>query len=170
MQDLKVQNKPKNLRAGCHIYNEKMEFDVYNGEALNDNTIRYLIPLNKHILEPLGFEAVCDDYTSEMYFQRDIQGYRVRTTPIGARIIIIDLKYLHTMVDANGVSLNELENFFHALGISYDSIFTKEALDDINSFGQHYYEYYEEHEKFMKRYMNRFEKRISNKKNKNKKQ
>ena len=79
MQDLKTQNKPKNLRTGCHFYNEKMEFDVYNGESSNADTIRYLIPLNKHILEPLGFEAVCDDYTSEMYFQRDIEGYRVRT-------------------------------------------------------------------------------------------
>lgn len=29
MQNLKTQNKPKNLRAGCHFYNEKMEFDVY---------------------------------------------------------------------------------------------------------------------------------------------
>jgi len=37
---------------------------------------------------------------------RDIEGYRVRTTPIGARIIIIDLKYLHTLVDANGESLS----------------------------------------------------------------
>ena len=91
MQDLKTQNKPKNLRTGCHFYNENMEFDVYNGEASDNNTIKYLIPLNKHILEPLGFEAVCDDYTSEMYFQRDIEGYRVRTIPLGARIIIIDL-------------------------------------------------------------------------------
>ena len=122
---------------------------MYNGEALNDNTIRYLIPLNKHILEPLGFEAVYDEYTSDMYFQRDIEGYRVRTTPIGARIIIIDLKYLHTLVDANGESLNELEHFFQTLGIPYESIFTQEALDGINSFGQQYYEYYEEHEKFM---------------------
>lgn len=170
MQDLKIQNKPKNLRAGCHFYNEKMEFDVYNGEALNDNTIRYLIPLNKHILEPLGFEAVYDEYTSDMYFQRDIEGYRVRTTPIGARIIIIDLKYLHTLVDANGESLNELENFFQTLGIPYESIFTQEALDGINSFGQQYYEYYEEHEKFMKRYMGRFEKKTSKMRNKDKKQ
>ena len=82
MQNLKTQNKPKNLRAGCHFYNENMEFDVYNGEASDNNTIKYLIPLNKHILEPLGFEAVCDDYTSEMYFQRDIEGYRVRTMPV----------------------------------------------------------------------------------------
>ena len=170
MQDLKIQNKPKNLRAGCHFYTEQMEFDVYNGEALNDNTIRYLIPLNKHILEPLGFEAVYDEYTSDMYFQRDIEGYRVRTTPIGARIIIIDLKYLHTLVDANGESLNELENFFHALGIPYESIFTQEALEGINTFGQQYYEYYEEHEKFMNRYMRRFEKITSKKRIKNKKQ
>lgn len=81
MHDLIIQNKPKNLRTGCHFYNQKMEFDVYNGEASNDNTIRYLIPLNKNILEPLGFETVYDDYTSEMYFQRDIEGYRVRTIP-----------------------------------------------------------------------------------------
>ena len=36
MQDLKTQNKPKNRRTGCHFYNEKMEFDVYNGEASDD--------------------------------------------------------------------------------------------------------------------------------------
>ena len=168
MQDLKIQNKPKNLRAGCHFYNEKMEFDVYNGEASSDNTIRYLIPLNKHILEPLGFEAVCDDYTSEMYFQRDIEGYRVRTIPLGARIIIIDLKYLHTLVDANGESLNELENFFHALGIPYESIFTPEALDGINSFGQQYHEYYEEQEKSFKQFNVRFCKKTSNRKRKRK--
>ena len=170
MQDLKIQNKAKNLQVGCHFYNEKMEFDVYNGETSNADTIRYLIPLNKYILEPLGFEAVYDDYTSEMYFQRDIQGYRVRTTPIGARIIIIDLKYLHTLVDANGESLNELENFFHALGIPYESIFTQEELEGINAFGQQYYEYYEEHKKFMNRYMRRFEKITSKKRIKNKKQ
>lgn len=169
MQDLKIQNKPKNLRVGCHFYNEKMGLDVYNGETSDDNTIRYLIPLNKHILEPLGFEAVYDNYTSEMYFQRDIEGYRVRTTPIGARIIIIDLKYLHTLVDANGESLHELENFFHALGIPYESIFTQEALDSINAFGQQYYEYYEEHEKFMKQYMGRFEKKTSKRRNTDKK-
>jgi hypothetical protein len=168
MQDLKIQNKPKNLRAGCHFYNEKMEFDVYNGEALNDNAIRYLIPLNKHILEPLGFEAVCDDYTSKMYFQRDIEGYRVRTIPLGARIIIIDLKYLHTLVDANGESLNELENFFHALGIPYESIFTPEALDGINSFGLQYHEYYEEQEKSFKQFNARFGKITSNRKRKRK--
>lgn len=169
MQDLIIQNKPKNLRMGCHFYNEKMGFDVYKGEASDDNTIRYLIPLNKHILEPLGFEAVYDEYTSDMYFQRDIEGYRVRTTPIGARIIIIDLKYLHTLVDANGESLNELENFFHTLGIPYESIFTQEALEGINAFGQQYYEYYEEHKKFMNRYMRRFEKITSKKRIKNKK-
>ena len=112
MHDLIIQNKPKNLRTGCHFYNQKMEFDVYNGEASNDNTIRYLIPLNKNILEPLGFETVYDDYTSEMYFQRDIEGYRVRTIPLGTRIIIIDLKCLHTLVNANGESLNELEYFY----------------------------------------------------------
>lgn len=33
MLNLKTQNKPKNLRTGCHFYNEKMEFGVYNGEA-----------------------------------------------------------------------------------------------------------------------------------------
>ena len=168
MQDLKIQNKPKNLRAGCHFYNEKMEFDVYHGEASDDNTIRYLIPLNKHILEPLGFEAVCDDYTSEMYFQRDIEGYRVRTIPLGARIIIIDLKYLHTLVDANGESLHELENFFHALRIPYESIFTPEALDGINSFGQQYHEYYEEQEKSFKQFNARFGKITSNRKRKKK--
>ena len=160
MQDLKIQNKPKNLRLGCHFYDEKMELDVYNGETSDTATIRYLVPLNKHVLEPLGFEAVYDEYTSEMYFQRDIEGYRIRTSPIGARIIIINLKYLHTLVDANGESLNELENFFHALGIPYENIFTKEALNGINSFGQHYYEYYEEHEKFLKQ----FNKRLSNNK------
>lgn len=164
MHDLIIQNKPKNLRTGCHFYNQKMEFDVYNGEASNDNTIRYLIPLNKNILEPLGFETVYDDYTSEMYFQRDIEGYRVRTIPLGTRIIIIDLKCLHTLVNANGESLNELENFFHALGIPYESIFTEEALEGINSFGQHYYEYYEEHEKFLKQFNERFKKRTSSNK------
>lgn len=164
MQDLKIQNKPKNLRLGCHFYNEKMELNVYNGETSDADTIRYLIPLNKHILEPLGFEAVYDEYTSELYFQRDIEGYRIRTSPIGARIIIINLKYLHTLVDANGESLNELENFFHALGIPYENIFTKEALNGINSFGQHYYEYYEEHEKFLKQFNERFKKRTSNNK------
>ena len=164
MQDLKIQNKPKNLRLGCHFYDEKMELDVYNGEASDTATIRYLVPLNKHVLEPLGFEAVYDEYTSEMYFQRDIEGYRIRTSPIGARIIIINLKYLHTLVDANGESLNELENFFHALGIPYENIFTKEALNGINSFGQHYYEYYEEHEKFLKQFNERFNKRTSNNK------
>lgn len=164
MQDLKIQNKPKNLRLGCHFYNEKMELNVYNGETSDADTIRYLIPLNKHILEPLGFEAVYDEYTSELYFQRDIEGYRIRTSPLGARIIIINLKYLHTLVDANGESLNELENFFHALGISYENIFTKEALNGINSFGQHYYEYYEEHEKFLKQFNERFNKRTSNNK------
>lgn len=164
MQDLKIQNKPKNLRLGCHFYDEKMELDVYNGEISDTATIRYLVPLNKHVLEPLGFEAVYDEYTSEMYFQRDIEGYRIRTSPIGARIIIINLKYLHTLVDANGESLNELENFFHALGIPYENIFTKEALNGINSFGQHYYEYYEEHEKFLKQFNERFNKRTSNNK------
>lgn len=164
MQDLKIQNKPKNLRLGCHFYNEKMELNVYNGETSDADTIRYLIPLNKHILEPLGFEAVYDEYTSELYFQRDIEGYRIRTSPLGARIIIINLKYLHTLVDANGESLNELENFFHALGIPYENIFTKEALNGINSFGQHYYEYYEEHEKFLKQFNERFNKRTSNNK------
>ncbi|MBQ3732346.1 MAG: hypothetical protein II859_00110 [Bacteroidales bacterium] len=164
MQDLKIQNKPKNLRLGCHFYDEKMELDVYNGETSDTATIRYLVPLNKHVLEPLGFEAVYDEYTSEMYFQRDIEGYRIRTSPIGARIIIINLKYLHTLVDANGESLNELENFFHALGIPYENIFTKEALNGINSFGQHYYEYYEEHEKFLKQFNERFNKRTSNNK------
>jgi hypothetical protein len=164
MQDLKIQNKPKNLRLGCHFYNEKMELNVYNGETSDADTIRYLIPLNKHILEPLGFEAVYDEYTSELYFQRDIEGYRIRTSPLGARIIIINLKYLHTLVDVNGESLNELENFFHALGISYENIFTKEALNGISSFGQHYYEYYEEHEKFLKQFNERFKKRTSNNK------
>ena len=164
MQDLKIQNKPKNLRLGCHFYNEKMELNVYNGETSDADTIRYLIPLNKHILEPLGFEAVYDEYTSELYFQRDIEGYRIRTSPLDARIIIINLKYLHTLVDANGESLNELENFFHALGISYENIFTKEALNGISSFGQHYYEYYEEHEKFLKQFNERFKKRTSNNK------
>ena len=42
MLNLKTQNKPKNLRTGCHFYNEKMEFDVYNGEASDNNTIKIL--------------------------------------------------------------------------------------------------------------------------------
>ena len=62
-----------------------------------------------------------------------------------------------------------MENCFHALGIPYENIFSKEALYGINSFGQQYYEYYEEHEKFMKRYKERFEKITRKKRNKNKK-
>ena len=40
MLNLKTQNKPKNLRTGCHFYNEKMEFGMYNGEASDDDTIQ----------------------------------------------------------------------------------------------------------------------------------
>ena len=43
MQDLKTQNRPKNLRAGCHFYNEKMEFDVYNGEASANHIYSYTL-------------------------------------------------------------------------------------------------------------------------------
>ena len=77
-------------------------------------------------------------------------------------------QFLHTLVDANGESLNELENFFHALGIPYESIFTPEALDGINSFGQQYHEYYEEQEKSFKQFNVRFCKKTSNRKRKRK--
>lgn len=142
--EIKKENYHANhLIDGTHVYNDDMELIVVNNYWLNHGKPLFMIPLNKEILEPLGFEAVYDKFTSDIYFQRDIQSVRVRVLPMDGRIVIIDLKYLHTLVDAKADGLNELENYLACMGFSLDSIIDKEVENAINDFGQRYFEYYE---------------------------
>lgn len=139
---------PKNLRDGTHYFNRFMEFTAHD-EAMLPNE-GYLIPLNKEILEPMGFEAVYDDYTSELYFQRDLGEFRIRTFPMESRIAIIELKTLHTIVSAKAESLNELENYLNAVNVPEDvlvlELYKPEVVDAINAFGKGYWDFYNERE------------------------
>ena len=139
MELKKEDYRPKHLMVGASVFNENMELCWYNGA--NGDVV--MIPLNKEILEPLGFEAVYDEFTGDIYFQRDIQSVRVRVLPMDSRVVIIDLKFLHTLVDVKAEGLNELENYLNCMGINLDSIIDKEAEKAINDFGQRYFEYYE---------------------------
>lgn len=130
--------RPRHLMVGTSVFDKNMKLSWYDGTGGD----LYLIPLNKEILEPLGFEAVYDEFTSEIYFQRDIQSVRVRVLPMDGRIVIIDLKCLHTLVDVKAEGLNELENYLNCLGFNLDSIIDKKAEEAINDFGQRYFEYY----------------------------
>ena len=138
MEMNKKDYKPKHLMYGASVFNEDMELSWYHGSGCV-----WMIPLNKEILEPLGFESVYDEFTSEIYFQRDIQSVRVRVLPMDSRIVIIDLKYLHTLVDAKAEGLNEIENYLACMGINLDGIIDREVERKINEFGQRYFEYYE---------------------------
>lgn len=130
--------RPRHLMVGTSVFDKNMKLSWYDGTGGD----LYMIPLNKEILEPLGFEAVYDEFTSEIYFQRDIQSVRVRVLPMDGRIVIIDLKCLHTLVDVKAEGLNELENYLNCLGFNLDSIIDKKAEEAINGFGQRFFEYY----------------------------
>ena len=157
-EDKKKQFVPKNLRPWCHFYNgshgdKELYLDVYTGV---DYQHMYMIPLRKEILEPLGFEAVYDEYTSDIYFQRDFKGYRLRTFPTVGQIQIIDLKYLHTLVHAPADSLNELENYLYALGETDMVELVTPATTEINDFGKVYFKHFDEvgrtYEEFMEKH------------------
>ena len=131
--------RPRHLMVGTSVFDKNMKLSWYDGTGGD----LYMIPLNKEILEPLGFEAVYDEFTGDIYFQRDIQSVRVRVFPMGTRIAIIDLKCLHTLVDVKAEGLNELENYLNCLGFNLDSIIDKKVEEAINDFGQRCFEYYE---------------------------
>lgn len=134
--EIKKENyRPRHLMAGGRVFNKEMELCRYDGSG--DELC--MIPLSKEILEPMGFEPIYDEYTSDIYFQRDIQSVRVRVLPMDGKIVIIDLKYLHTLVDVKAEGLNELENYLVCMGISLDSIIDKKVEDAINEFGQCYF-------------------------------
>lgn len=155
---------PKNLRMGCHFYNgskgdEELYLDVYTGIDFDK---KYMIPLRKEVLEPLGFEALYDEYSHDIYFQRDYKGYRLRTFPTVGQIQIIDIKYLHTLVHVPADSLNELENYLYALGETDTLELVAPAITAINEFGKTYFKHFDEvgrtYEEFMEKYHNRKEK------------
>ena len=157
MEDIKTDFTPKNLRVGCHFFNgikgdDNLFFDVYTANELIDK--KYIIPLRKEVLEPLGFEAVYDEYSSEIYFQRDYKGYRLRTFPMDGRIDIIDLKYLHTVVSTKAEALHELENFLVALDVNIVDLVVP-GIPEINDFGKRYFAFYEEHNKMLEDMYNR---------------
>jgi hypothetical protein len=138
---------PLNLRHCTHFYNADMAMKTYKegGEQPQPSEAFY-IPLRKEILEPMGFEAVYDDFTSEIYFQKDLAGYRLRVYPMEDRIKIIDLKFLHTVVDARAKGLHELENYLYAVDIGEAftiELYSPDVLEAINDFGKnHYWDYF----------------------------
>lgn len=135
----------KNLRFGCHYFDSNLELKTLLMSISPDTSDCHAIPLVKEVLEPLGFEPLYDDYTSEIYFQRDYHGYRIRVMVCERRIAIIDLKYLHTVVDVKCDTLNELENFLIALGVDgIDGLLTPDVINSINDFGKGYFEFLEE--------------------------
>lgn len=147
-----------NLRYGTHYYEADMKMSVHvNAMPPNE---AYQIPLIKEILEPMGFEPLFDEYTSEIYFQRDLGNYRVRIFPMEDRIDIIDLKYLHTVVSTKGNSLNELENYLNAIDVPLDIVFRElfnpQALEAITDFGKQYWEFYRIREERFAKFDNHF--------------
>lgn len=137
--EIKKENyRPRHLMVGTSVFDKNMKLSCYDGTGGD----LCMIPLNKEILEPLGFEAVYDEFTGDIYFQRDIQSVRVRVLPMDGRIVIIDLKCLHTLVDVKAEGLNELENYLACMGFGLDGIIDKEAEKAINDFGQRCFEYY----------------------------
>ena len=137
---------PLNLRHYTHFYNADMAMETYKGGDLPQPSEAFYIPLQKEILEPMGFEAVYDDFTSEIYFQRDMGGYRLRVYPIESLIKVIDLKFLHTVVDARAKALHELENYLYAVDIGETfalELHSPDVLEAINDFGKnHYWDYF----------------------------
>ena len=137
--EIKKENyRPRHLMVGTSVFDKNMKLSWYDGTGGD----LYMIPLYKEILEPMGFEAVYDEFTGDIYFQRDIQSVRVRVFPMDSRIVIIDLKCLHTLVDVKAEGLNELENYLNCLGFNLDGIIDKKVEEAINDFGQRYFEYY----------------------------
>ena len=161
MEDSKKQEfKPKNLRVGCHYYNKDMEMEVYTNSGADISAEKYFIPLRKEVLEAMGFTPEYDEYTHDMYFQRDWNGYRLRTYPMDGTIEIIDLKYLHTVVHVKAESLNELENFMYALGYNVMGLFRKEGcIDEINAFGKEYFNYFDKWGRNIEEYYEKCEER-----------
>lgn len=135
---------PLNLRHYTHFYNADMAMETYKGGEQPSEA--FYIPLKKEILEPMGFEAMYDDFTCEIYFQKDLTGYRLRVYPMDDRIKVIDLKFLHTVVDARAKGLHELENYLHAVDIGETfnlELHTPNVLEAINDFGKnHYWDYF----------------------------
>lgn len=147
----KKEYQAKNLRIYSHYYNAEMECSIMVTNTPPKEA--YIIPLNKHILEPMGFEPVYDKYTDELYFQRDYNGYRIRVYPLGSRLTIIDLQYLHTVVDTKAEGLNELENYVNAIGMASLTplIEEKKVAAAIGDFGQGYWAYYSNYEEQLNR-------------------
>ncbi len=134
---------PLNLRHCTHFYNADMAMETYKegGEQPQPNEAFY-IPLRKEILEPMGFEGVYDYFTSEIYFQKDLAGYRLRIYPMDEQIKIIDLKFLHTVVEARAKALHELENYLYAVDIGETftlELYKPDVLKAINDFGKNQY-------------------------------
>lgn len=148
----------KNLRVGCHYYDgNTMEMVEYDGVKFNAPE-RFMIPLRKEVLEAMGFEPVYDEYNHEMYFQTNYGGYRLRTYPMDSMISIIDMKYLHTVVNVKAEGLNELENFMHALGLDPSSLFKYgKAVEKINAFGKQYFDYFDKWGKDLEEFMQKCE-------------
>lgn len=134
---------PLNLRHCTHFYNADMAMETYKAWGEQPETSKaFYIPLRKEILEPMGFEAVYDDFTSEIYFQKDLAGYRLRIYPMDERIKIIDLKFLHTVVEARAKALHELENYLYAIDIGETftlELYKPDVLKAINDFGKNQY-------------------------------
>ena len=137
---------PKNFRIGCHSYNSNMEFCTKETESMDDSENYYLIPLKKEILEPMGFVPEYDEFSYELYFQRDYNGFRIRVYPMDSKIVMIDLKYLHTWIDVKSEGLHEMENYLNAIGIPINGLLTEQVVEAINSFGKRYFDYYREME------------------------
>jgi len=150
----KKEYQAKNLRMYSHYYNADMECSIMVTNTPPKEA--YIIPLNKHILEPMGFEPVYDKYTDELYFQRDYDGYRIRLYPLGARLTITDLQYLHTVVDTKAEGLNELENYVNAIGMASLTplIEEKDVAVAIKDFGKEYWGYYSDYEKQLNKFNN----------------
>ena len=146
----KNEHKPNNLLQGTHYFNgDTLQMEEFAEMAVNP----LKIPLNKEVLEPLGFEPLYDPYTSEIYFQRDVDGYKVRVLSIQGCIRIIDLNYMHTVVDAKAGGLNELENYMAAVGCDFQQLLSDDVVKAINEFGKRYFEYYKEKKRLTERLM-----------------
>lgn len=146
--------RPKNLIPGTHIFNRFMNFFEWTGERLKEYDGGYYIPLIREVLEALGFEAVFNTYTSEVYFQRDLDGYRVRVLPVEKRMQLINLQYLYKVLDVECNGLNEMENFFNAFGIEYESLLNQSTIEKIETFGHNtYFKYFEDKEKFFQQHI-----------------
>lgn len=148
-----------NLRVGTHYYDADMKLATLIGVPPK---VTYQIPLIGDIIAPMGFESVYDEFTSELYCQRDLGNFRVRVFMTYDRIDIIDLRTLHTVVSIKGNSLNELENAINAVSKAEDGLISElldaPVIEAINAFGKQYWQFYSVMEEKYAEYDSHFKK------------